>query len=294
MTDEAGFDVIAIIGVGLIGGSLGMAARERGLVKHVIGIGRNETRLERAKQLQAIDEYTLDRQSGVEDADLVVICTPVGEIVPAVRDISSSLKPGAIVTDVGSTKTEVVLGAEAEMPDNAHFVGGHPMAGSDATGVVAGRADLFEGAAYVITPTERTDLAAMNRLRRLADALGARTLVMSPQEHDYAAAVISHVPHVLAAAALAVADEVEEKRPGEIFSIAAGSFRDLTRVAGSSPELWRDICLSNRDAIVSALSRFEAALAKMHETISLGNAEDVEKLFQDAKRLREELKRSNG
>ena len=292
MSDEAVFDVIAILGVGLIGGSLGMAARERGLTRRVIGIGRNEARLDRALQLKAIDSYTLDRTAGVAEADLVVVCTPVLDIVPAIAGFAGSLKPGAVVTDVGSTKTEVVTGAEAALPKGPHFVGGHPMAGSEASGVDAARPDLFENAAYIFTPTDNTNLQAMKKMLRFAKAIGARTLVMSPEEHDYAAALISHVPHVLAAASLAIANEAEQERPGDVFSIAAGSFRDLTRVAASSPALWRDICLSNREAVLTALLRLEKELAAMREVISSGDPGAVEDLFKRARELREILNRS--
>jgi prephenate dehydrogenase len=291
-SSEGNFGVLAVIGVGLIGGSLGMAARQRGLVSRVIGIGRNQARLQLAKNLQAIDDFTLDRARGVATADLVIICTPVGEIVPTVLDIAPFLKPGAIVTDVGSVKAEVVDGGEAATPKGCHFVGGHPMAGSDASGVDAARSDLFEGAAYVITPSDNTNLSAMRKMINFAKGLGSRTLVMSPQEHDYSVALISHVPHVLAAAALRLANEAEQDRPGDVFSIAAGSFRDLTRVAGSSPILWRDICLSNREAVVTALEKFEDTLAAMREIVESGDPSAVEGMFKEAKELRGQLMRS--
>jgi prephenate dehydrogenase len=289
---EAGFGVLAIIGVGLIGGSIGMAAKQRGLASRVVGIGRNEARLQLAKDLGAIDDFTIDRAAGVAEADLVVVCTPVGDIVPTIKGIASSLKPGAIITDVGSTKGDVVAGGEEATPKGCHFVGGHPMAGSEVSGVDAARADLFEKAAYVITPSDNTNLAAMRKMINFAKALGARTLLMSPEEHDYSVALISHVPHVLAAAALRLANEAEQDRPGDVFSIAAGSFRDLTRVAGSSPVLWRDICLSNREAVGTALRKLEETLAAMREVIQSGEPDAVEGIFKEAKHLREGLKRS--
>jgi prephenate dehydrogenase len=291
-SSNGNFDIIAILGVGLLGGSLGMAAHKHGLAKRVIGIGRNEARLDRAKQLQAIDEYTLDWGAGVAEADLVVVCTPVLDIVPTIEGLAPFLKSGAVVTDVGSVKTEVVTGSEAATPKGVHFVGGHPMAGSEQSGVDAARADLFEKATYIITPTDRTNLSAMRRLLQFVRSLGANALVMSPEEHDYAAALISHVPHVLAGAALRLANHAELEHPGDVFSMAAGSFRDLTRVAGSSPVLWRDICLSNRDAIVTALGQFEEALAAMREVIAAGDPSEVQKLFVEANELRDLLMRS--
>jgi prephenate dehydrogenase len=289
--ERDGFSVIAVIGVGLIGGSLGLAARKRGLVDRVIGIGRNEKKLTRAKDLGAIDEFTLDMSTGVAEADLVVVCTPVCTIVPTIVKIAPHLKPGAIITDVGSAKAEVVAGAEAALPGGVHFVGGHPMAGSEKSGVEAANADLFENAAWVITPSLKTNLRAMKKLTEFARKLGARTLIMSPAEHDESVAAISHVPHVLAAAALQVANELEQQRPGDVFSIAAGSFRDLTRVAASPPEIWRDISLSNREAISRTLRRFEETLAQMRSVVDSGDEAAVEQLFKDAKELREQLMR---
>ena len=283
------FDVIAVVGVGLIGGSFGMAARTRGLAGRVIGIGRNEQRLQRARELGAIDELTLTPAAGVAQADLVVVCTPVGLIVPTISKIAAFVKPGAIITDVGSTKAEVVAGAEAAAPACAHFVGGHPMTGSEASGVETATPDLFEGAAYVITRSCRTNEKALERLQTFARRLGARTLVMNPEEHDRCVAVMSHLPHILAAAALEIADLEEHSNPGHVFSIAAGSFRDLTRVSGSSPELWRDICLSNRAAIVDALLRFEDTLSRMRRVVETGDGPEVEGLFERARELRELL-----
>lgn len=287
--DNDGFGVIAVIGVGLIGGSLGLAVRKRGLVDRVIGIGRNEKKLTRAKDLGAIDEFTLDMAAGIAEADLVVVCTPVLTIVPTIAQIAAHLKPGAVVTDVGSTKAEVVAGAEGALPGGVHFVGGHPMAGSEKSGVEAAKADLFEDAAWVITPSSKTNLKAMKKLTEFARKLGARTLIMSPEEHDESVAAISHVPHVLAAAALQVASELEQQRPGDVFSIAAGSFRDLTRVAASPPEIWRDISLSNREAISRTLRRYEETLAQMRRIVDSGDEAAVEQLFKDAKELRDQL-----
>jgi len=290
--DKDAFGVIAIVGVGLIGGAIGMAARQRGLAQRVVGVGRNEQRLGRARELGAIDEFTLDPAAGVAEADMVFVCTPVGLIVPTISKIAAFVKPGAIITDVGSTKSEVVAGADAAAPPCGFFVGGHPMAGSEASGVEAATPDLFEDAAYVITRSGRTDEKALEKLRSFALKLGARTLVMTPEEHDRSVAVISHLPHVLAAAALELADREEDRTPGHVFSIAAGSFRDLTRVSGSSPEVWRDICVSNRGAIADALRRFEDALSRMRGVVEAGDAAEVESFFARAKELRELLKRS--
>ena len=282
---EVIFENIAIVGVGLIGGSLGMAARKRSLARRVIGLGRSEQKLMRAKILGAIDDYSLDIDHAAADSDLVVICTPVTLIVPVLGRMAASLKKGAVVTDVGSTKREIVEQASAVVPPGRHFVGGHPMAGSEQTGVEAAIPDLFLGATYVLTPNEHTDLAALGKLAAFAEAIGANVEEMSPEDHDAAAAVISHLPHAMAGALLGAAEDAQREF-GVVYKLAAGSFRDLTRISDSSPEIWRDICSTNTDSlaaaidsIVSHLSRFRAALTERDE-------EELERFFRQASEIR--------
>ncbi|MCL4500109.1 MAG: prephenate dehydrogenase [Chloroflexi bacterium] len=279
------FDTIAIVGVGLIGGSLGMAAKKRGLAGRVIGIGRTEQKLMRAKILGAIDDYSLDLANGAAEADLVVICTPVRDVVPTIEVLAPSLKPGAIVTDVGSTKGEITSDAAKVMPDGAHFVGGHPMAGSEQTGVEAAFPDLFLGATYVVTPTRSTDLAAMGKVVAFAEAIGARVEIMSPEEHDMAAAIISHLPHVISGALLQAAEKAQ-RESGKLFGMAAGSFRDLTRISSSSPELWRDICLTNRMPLLEAIGELQGFLAKFKMALMTGDEGAVNRFFEQACQIR--------
>jgi prephenate dehydrogenase len=279
-------DTIAIIGVGLIGGSLGMATKSRGLAKRVIGIGRDPRKLIRAQQLAAVDAVTTDLIGGASQADLIFVCPPVLAVVPTIQAIAAHLKPGTIVTDVGSTKTEITRGAEAIVPDACYFVGGHPMTGSEESGVEAAVPYLFLDATYVITPTENTDVRALGTLVNFAEGLGSQTILMSPEQHDRSAAIISHIPHVLAAAILRLAAE-EQDTNGKAFELAAGSFRDLTRVSQSPPELWRDICISGKDAISSELKHFQQILAEIITQIEAGDSEALEKLFTDAKTVRE-------
>jgi len=280
------FDTIAIAGVGLIGGSLGMAAKKLGLARRVIGLGRSESRLMKAQILGAVDEYTLDFASGASEADLVVICTPVQTVVPVIRQMAGSLKPGAIITDVGSTKAEIVRQAGAITPDGCSFIGGHPMAGSEQAGVEAAYPDLFLGATYVLTPSEECSLADLGKMTELAEAIGSDVQVMDPERHDAAVAIISHLPHAIAASLLRVA-ETAQRSGGKAFSLAAGSFRDLTRISDSPPELWRDICSTNTESIVAALDSLEQQLREFRQALTARDEDAIERFFEDARQIRQ-------
>jgi len=287
------FDTIAIVGVGLIGGSLGMAARRKGIARRVIGIGRSEQRLMRAKILGAIDEYSLDMAHGAAEADLVILCTPVALVVPTLEIMAPSLKDGAVVTDAGSTKREIVEQAENAMPEGTTFVGGHPMAGSEQTGVDAARADLFMGATYVLTPGKDTDFRVLARMSEFAGALGARVEVLSPTQHDEAVAVISHLPHAIASALMQLAEE-SQRHTGKTFQLAAGSFKDLTRIADSSPELWRDICMTNADSLSAAITSFQEMLDTLKSALQLRDEAAIERFFEQAQQIRQTYLRITG
>ena len=192
MSNKPNFNILGIVGVGLIGGSLGLAAKKRGLVGKVLGIGRSPEKLEHAKQLAAIDEYTTDLVEGAQRADCLILCVPVLTIVPLLSQMVPHLKPGCIVTDVGSTKTKIVKEAEGVIAGRNPFVGGHPMAGSEEAGVDAADADLFVGATYVLTESKNTDKAALRGLAEFASALGSNVLTMTPEDHDKRVAMISH------------------------------------------------------------------------------------------------------
>lgn len=278
-------DTVSIIGVGLIGGSIGMAAKARGLARRVIGVGRDGKKLVRAQQMAAIDVGTTNLLEGVAEADLVFVCTPVLAVVPTIKAIAGYLKEGAIVTDVGSTKSEITHGAEEALPEGRYFIGGHPMAGSEESGVEAAIPYLFLDATYVITPTLSSSVQAINTLVSFAEGLGSQVVLMDPEEHDRSTAIISHLPHVISAAILRLAAE-EQGRSGKVFELAAGSFRDITRVAASPPEIWRDVCLSSKEAISDAIRRFEEILSQIRTEIEAGNAASLEKLFSEAGELR--------
>ena len=291
--DNFHFDTIAIVGVGLIGGSLGMAAKTKKLARRVIGIGRSEPKLMRAKIRGAIDEYTLDFENGAAEADLIVICTPVRTIVPTLDRMADSLKDGAIVTDVGSTKAEVVKQASAIMPEGRHFIGGHPMAGSEQAGVDAACPDLFLGATYVLTPADGADLSVLGYMAAFVESLGARVEIMTPEEHDEAVAVISHLPHAMAAALLRLAED-SHRGSGKTLRLAAGSFRDLTRISDSPPEIWRDICFTNRKSLIRAVGELQGALADFKMALMTGDESEIEKFFQRAREIREAYLRIAG
>lgn len=272
-------DRLCIIGVGLIGGSLGMAVRQRGLANHVVGVGRNAERLQVALQAGAVDEATTSLQEGITGAELVVVCTPVGLIVPTIRLFRQWLSSQCVVTDVGSVKSAIVQQATDLL--GARFVGGHPMAGSEQTGVHNARADLFEDTPWALTPTEETSPDALQKVAALAQGVGAQVITADPNEHDRAVALTSHLPHAIALALVHVAESTPYPQ------LIGGSFRDGTRVAASSPELWRDIFLHNREHVLWAIDEFIAKLQEVCSAIADEDAETVQRLFTDARLLRQ-------
>lgn len=275
-------DRVAIIGVGLIGGSFGMALKKRRLAREIVGIGRSVERLQRAVDLLAIDRFSTDLSTGVADADLVYVATPVGMEVEFIRQIASMVKPGCVITDAGSTKKEIVSVVEESIPDSSRFVGGHPMAGSEQTGVEAGNPDLFVGATYVLTPTDRTDPQALNLVHGLAEGIGSKVITITPEAHDRCAAVISHLPHIIAAAMVDLAKNQSLEEP-QVFEMIAGSFRDMTRVAASSPDLWRDICKTNTEEIKRSAEAFKGILDEALIALDSG---DFEQWFAQAGDIR--------
>ncbi len=278
MTDEAHFPghfgTVAIVGVGLIGGSLGMALRQRRLARRVIGIGRSQDRLDKAVALGAIDSGVTEMARGVAEADVVVLCTTVGHIVETLPDVLEATRPSAVVSDVGSTKGAIARRAAG----SPFFVGGHPMAGSEQAGVEAATPLLFEEATWAVTPTEETDSGALRTVERLAREVGATTLTLTPEAHDAMLAVTSHLPHVLASALMRQAAAAQRVHP-RTRRLTAGSFADGTRVAASPPEIWRDVCLTNREALLAALHGFRAELDVLEEAVASGDAARIEAFF---------------
>lgn len=286
------FKQVAIIGAGLIGGSLGMVLRGRRLADSVVGVGRRIENLKAAVELGAIDRYVSDARDGVRDADLVVLATPVDTYERQLRDWGGSLARGAIVTDVGSVKGPLVARAEELVPEGVRFVGAHPIAGKEKTGVTAGSPDLFRGARCVLTPTRRTDPQALLAVRELWEATGAIVLTMDPLVHDRILGAVSHLPHVAAFALMTALDEVRAGlAPGlDLLSYAGGGLRDTTRIAASSPEMWRDIFLWNRDNLLQLIEVYESHLGCLKQLIKEGDGAGIEKALERARQARLEVR----
>ena len=259
---------VAIVGVGLIGGSIGRTLRARGLAERVVGIGRHEAKLAEAVALGAIDTATTELSRGVAEADVVVICTPVTEIAAAVRSAAAHGPKEMLVTDAGSTKRRIVEAVEADPLGRAVFVGGHPIAGSERKGAAHARPDLFEGRACVLTPTRRTPADRLQRAREFWSRLGCRLFEMDPATHDDALALTSHLPHAVAAALAAAI-------PAEVLSLAAGAYRDGTRVAASDAALWTGIFRENRMPVIEALGEFQDRLSHFKQALMADDPEAI-------------------
>jgi prephenate dehydrogenase len=285
------FKQVAIIGVGLIGGSLGMILRRKALADHVVGIGRRIENLETAVRVGAIDRYMSSAADGVRGSDLVILATPVDTYDRHLKEWAHCLAPGAIVSDVGSVKGHLVEQTEAAMPRGVHFVGAHPIAGKEKTGAAAGSEDLFRGARCILTPTEKTDSQALERIRQLWQETGALVLTMDPHLHDQILGAVSHLPHAAAFALMtALADLRDRELPAlDLGKHSGGGLRDTTRIAASSPEMWRDIFIWNRDNVVALIDDYTRALEKLKQLIKAGDAAGIEKLLERAKAEREKL-----
>lgn len=280
---------LCILGLGLVGGSLGLAARRHGLVDRVVGYDQDPQAAKRASERGAVTDLSSTPEAAVGGADLVVIATPVGAIAEVFRRIAPGLSPGAVVTDVGSTKSALVAGiASSGVPEGVHFIGGHPMAGSEREGVDAASGDLFDGCLWILTPTESTPPEAYGRLMRFLSALGTRVISLDPERHDAALALTSHLPQLLSSTLMGFAADVAADGDG-LPLLAAGGFRDMTRIAGSSPDLWVDIVRQNRDALAGLLRRFLQALGDAADSLESGDWEALRYLLADARQARRTL-----
>lgn len=283
---------LCIIGVGLIGGSLAKDLRRAGLVREVIGCSRNPVNLERALELGIVDAYDVDAAKAVEGADMVVLAMPLGAMTGVMRAVGAGLADAAVLTDVGSAKLCVLEAARAafgSVPEN--FVAAHPIAGTEHSGVDAAVEGLFEGRRVIVTPVAETGDGALARVRDMWQAVGAEVLEMEPAHHDEVLAATSHLPHMLAYTLVDMLGTMEERV--EMFRYAAGGFRDFTRIASSDPQMWHDICLANREALVHALVHFQADLAIAIEAIRDADGETIKELFERAKRLRDRYTRES-
>lgn len=276
-------DRVTIIGVGLIGGSLGLALKEKKIAKRVIGVGRREESLKIALKRNEVDEVTIDLVSGVKDADLVVIATPLELTVETFKKIIPHLKEGGVVTDVGSVKRPIL-----KRIDHPFFIGGHPLAGSEKRGPQSARVDLFREATVVLTPVEKTDEKALALVKGMWQDLGARVLFLSPGVHDELVAFTSHLPHILAISLTNLIGELAEKEE-RILSLMGEGFRDTTRIAASPPSMWKEICLANREEILSAIKRFKEIFSEMEEALSKEEGDKLLHRFEKAKEIRDKL-----
>ena len=279
------FKKIAIIGVGLIGGSIGLAVKKRKLADEVVGICRRDASLQKAIKYKSVDKATLDLEEGLRGADLVIIATPVGKIIDRAGEIIKYAKDKKILTDVGSTKKEIVTQVEKMCPSNIKFVGTHPMAGSEKSGVKSASDNLFEGSLCIITRTEKTDNEALDRLKKFWVELGATCKELSPDKHDHYISFVSHLPHI-AAIALTIALD----RDRESLKYAATGFKDTTRIASSNPELWKDIFESNKKAVLESLHIYITTLEGIERNIRNGDSESLIGYLQKAKRIRDQIK----
>ncbi|AXK39708.1 prephenate dehydrogenase/arogenate dehydrogenase family protein [Crenobacter cavernae] len=275
---------LAVVGVGLIGGSFALAAREAGLVGRVIGIGRSAANLQAAIDLEVIDAASHDI-AAVAAADIVLVATPVGQMAGLFDSMAPHLKPGTVVTDAGSTKSDVTALFRAHLPAHLQWcVPAHPIAGSDQSGAAAARAGLYVNRKVVLAPLPETRPEALECVETLWRACGARVETMSAEEHDAVFAAVSHLPHLLA---FAYVDMVAGKANAQrYFDFAATGFRDFTRIAGSHPEMWRDIALANRAALLDELASYQASLARLTALVESADAAAMESLFEEAREAR--------
>ena len=281
---------VTLIGVGLLGGSLGQALKERRLAGSVVGFVRRRASLRECEQARAVDYATLDLGQAVAGADLLVLCTPIAQMRSLAEKMLPFLRPGAVVTDVGSVKGPVVRDlARLLSKAGAHFVGSHPMAGSEKTGVAAAQPGLFVDAICVVTPERRSHRTAVAKVIRLWKAVGSRVLQLNPQVHDQLVSRSSHLPHVMAAQLSNLV--LAPQSPKHQASLCANGFRDTTRIASGSPEMWRDIVLANRANLLDALDSFVGGLSRFQRVLKKGDGAAISRFFEQARERRERWSR---
>ena len=279
---------LAIMGVGLIGGSLALALKEAGCVGEVVGCGRGKPNLEKALERGIIDRYERDPRLAAVGADLIFLATPVQTLAQVVAEIAPVLKPGTILTDGGSVKAEVVRQIQPLVPAGVDFVPGHPIAGTEKSGAEAAFADLYRGKRCILTPTATTSATALQRVTEMWQAVGSEVVCMSVDKHDRVLAAISHLPHMVAYSlvnAVGSYDHYEEN----ILEYSAGGFRDFTRIASSDPMMWRDIALTNQDALIEMMEQFETFFAELKADVRSGQADKLFEFFMTSKQMRDAI-----
>ncbi len=280
------FQRVALIGIGLIGSSLCHAMRRGALAGTIVGYARTAETRAKALQLGLIDQAYTTAAEAARDADLVILCAPVGAMGALALDIGPALKPGAIVTDVGSVKGAIVRDCAGHIPAGVHFIPGHPIAGTEQSGPEAGFATLFDGRWCILTPNDATDPAALERLKGFWEACGSKVDIMTAEHHDMVLAITSHVPHVLAFNIVNTAAHLAEVTDSEVIKFSAGGFRDSTRLAASDPTMWRDVFLNNKEAVLEMLARFSENLSLMQRAIRFGDGDAIFKTITEAREIR--------
>lgn len=283
------FEKVALVGVGLIGSSLARVLKKKGLADTVAGVSRSEENRRTALELGIADEMYARMEEAVRGADAVFLCLPVGAMGAAAAEMAPFLKPGAVVTDVGSVKTKVIEAVAPVLPADVHFVPAHPVAGTEKSGPANGFAELFEGRWCIITPTAQTDNTAAALVRKVWEEAGMNVEEMTPQRHDTIMALVSHLPHLIAYTIVGTAADLEEETQQEVIKFSAGGFRDFTRIAGSDPVMWRDIFLNNADAVLEVLQRFSEDLTALQRAIRKKDGDTLLDLFSRTRLIRRQV-----
>jgi cyclohexadieny/prephenate dehydrogenase len=280
------FERLALVGVGLIGSSIARAARAQGAARTIVATARSEKTRQRVRELGFADEVADSNIAAVKDADLVIACIPVGQSGEVAQEIGAHLKPGAVLSDVGSVKGSVLRDMAPHLPRTVHFIPAHPVAGTEHSGPDAGFAELFVDRWCILTPPPDADPVALEKLAAFWRALGARVETMSAAHHDLVLAITSHVPHLIAYTIVGTADELGEVTQSEVLQFSAGGFRDFTRIAASDPTMWRDVFLANKDAVLEMLGTFSEDLAEMTRAIRRGDGETLYNHFSRTRAIR--------
>jgi len=283
------FDTVAFIGIGLIGSSLARVMRRDGLANRIVACARRDETLRTVEELGLADHVTKDPAEAADGADIVLICTPIGTNGAIAQAIAPVLKPGQIVTDVGSVKQAVISAVAPHIPEGVHFVPGHPLAGTENSGPESGFDTLFEGRWCVLTPPEGTDEAAVAKVRAMWEAAGSQVDVLDPTHHDWVLAITSHLPTLIAFNIVGTVTDLETSTKQEVIKYSATGFRDFTRIAAQDPVMWRDVYLHNREAVLEMLQRFSEDLARLQRSIRWGEGEELEDLFRRSRDIRRNI-----
>ncbi|MEM7443389.1 MAG: prephenate/arogenate dehydrogenase family protein [Pseudomonadota bacterium] len=286
MNEPLHFQRLALIGLGLIGSSIAWACKEKGLVGEIVGYARSAKTRATAERLGFVDRTAGSATAAVQDADCVIICTPVGTYAEIGAEIAPALKPGAVLSDVGSVKGCVLRDLLPVTPNGVHLVPGHPLAGTEQSGPEAGFADLFEGRYLILTPPDGADQAAVERLADFWGAMGSMVETMDADRHDKVLAITSHLPHLIAFTIVGTAVDLAEDIKSDVIRFAATGFRDFTRIAASDPVMWRDVFLNNKDATLEIIQRFNEDLTALQRAIRRGQGDLLEQRFAETRAIR--------